>query len=91
MYVRVMYAHAYIVSQPYYCCFQDPVLFSGSLRFNLDPADAYTDSEVWSALEHAHLKEFVTSLRQQLLYECGEEGENLRFVCLSYEYVHVSY
>ena len=70
---------------------QDPVLFSGSLRFNLDPADAYTDSEVWSALEHAHLKEFVTSLRQQLLYECGEEGENLRFVRLPYEYVHVSY
>ena len=65
---------------------QDPVLCSGSLRFDLDPADAYTDSEVWSALEHAHLKEFVTSLRQQLLYECGEEGENLRFVCLPYEY-----
>ncbi|RZC38992.1 multidrug resistance-associated protein 1 [Asbolus verrucosus] len=38
---------------------QDAVLFSGSLRMNLDPFDKHTDEEVWRALEHAHLKSFV--------------------------------
>ena len=61
---------------------QDPVLFSGSLRFNLDPSDQLDDAELWNALEHAHLKTFVTSLPTQLEYECGEDGENLR--CLLY-------
>ena len=31
--------------------FQDPVLFSGSLRKNLDPFNRYGDSELWNALE----------------------------------------
>jgi ABC-type multidrug transport system fused ATPase/permease subunit len=35
---------------------QEPVLFSGTLRFNLDPFDKFGDSELWSALEMAHLK-----------------------------------
>lgn len=35
---------------------QDPVLFSGSLRMNLDPFDEFTDDELWSALEKAHVK-----------------------------------
>jgi ATP-binding cassette, subfamily C (CFTR/MRP), member 1 len=38
---------------------QDPVLFSGTLRMNLDPFEAYTDDELWRSLEHAHLKNFV--------------------------------
>ena len=41
---------------------QDPVLFMGSLRFNLDPFDVHTDEEIWSSLEHAHLKSFVESM-----------------------------
>lgn len=40
---------------------QDPVLFSGTLRMNLDPFDNHSDEEVWRALEHAHLKSFVKS------------------------------
>ncbi|KAI1883878.1 hypothetical protein AGOR_G00220620 [Albula goreensis] len=67
---------------------QDPVLFSGSLRMNLDPFDAYSDQEVWSALELAHLKIFVTSLPDKLNHECAEGGENLslgqrQLVCLA--------
>ncbi|EYC24800.1 hypothetical protein Y032_0013g2114 [Ancylostoma ceylanicum] len=56
---------------------QDPVLFSGTLRFNLDPFDAYTDEEIWNALRNAHLEPFVTSLADKLLYRISEGGENL--------------
>ena len=67
---------------------QDPVLFSGTLRMNLDPFDAHTDSAIWSALEHAYLKEFVSSLPEGLLHQCSEGGENLsvgqrQLVCLT--------
>uniref|UniRef100_A0A669AWH1 Multidrug resistance-associated protein 1 n=1 Tax=Oreochromis niloticus TaxID=8128 RepID=A0A669AWH1_ORENI len=56
---------------------QDPVLFSGSLRMNLDPFDSYTDEEVWRALEFSHLKTFVSSLPNKLNHDCSEGGENL--------------
>ena len=54
------------------------MLFSGTLRMNLDPFGAYTDEQVWGALEQAHLTAFITSLPEQLEYECTEGGENLR-------------
>uniref|UniRef100_A0A668AGB7 Multidrug resistance-associated protein 1 n=1 Tax=Myripristis murdjan TaxID=586833 RepID=A0A668AGB7_9TELE len=56
---------------------QDPVVFSGSLRMNLDPFDSYSDEEVWRALELAHLKSFVSGLPDKLNHECCEGGENL--------------
>ncbi|PWA29910.1 hypothetical protein CCH79_00018944, partial [Gambusia affinis] len=56
---------------------QDPVLFSGSLRMNLDPFDSYSDEEIWRALEFSHLKNFVSSLPNKLSHECSEGGENL--------------
>ncbi|KAE8310119.1 P-loop containing nucleoside triphosphate hydrolase protein [Aspergillus transmontanensis] len=34
---------------------QDPTLFRGTIRSNLDPFDEYTDLELWSALRKAHL------------------------------------
>ncbi|XP_048254590.1 multidrug resistance-associated protein 1-like [Haliotis rufescens] len=67
---------------------QDPVLFSGSLRMNLDPFDAHSDEEVWQALEQAHLKAHVTALPAGLQHECEEGGQNLsvgqrQLVCLA--------
>ncbi|XP_062606443.1 multidrug resistance-associated protein 1-like [Saccostrea cucullata] len=56
---------------------QDPVLFSGTLRMNLDPMSGYTDQTLWEALEHAHLKDFVQTLPTGLEYDCGEGGQNL--------------
>ncbi|PVV02380.1 hypothetical protein BB560_003167, partial [Smittium megazygosporum] len=41
---------------------QDPVLFSGTLRYNLDPFGMYTDKEIWTALELACLKDTILSL-----------------------------
>ena len=38
---------------------QDPVLFCGTLRYNLDPFDEYEDDALWSALERAHIKDMV--------------------------------
>merc|ERR1712156_769048 len=45
---------------------QDPVLFQGTIRYNVDPFDAHTDEEVWRALERANLKKKVS--------ESGGEG-----------------
>jgi len=38
---------------------QDPHLFSGTVRFNLDPFNRYSDAQVWAALEDAHIKGYV--------------------------------
>jgi len=57
---------------------QDPIIFSGTLRLNLDPFDEYTDETVWRALELAHLKPFVKGLDKSLEYELTEGGDNLR-------------
>lgn len=61
--------------------FQDPVLFSGTLRMNLDPFESYSDQVIWQTLELAHLKDFVTSLPAGLTHEIAEGGENLRYLC----------
>uniref|UniRef100_A0A8C6RER0 ATP-binding cassette, sub-family member 2 n=1 Tax=Nannospalax galili TaxID=1026970 RepID=A0A8C6RER0_NANGA len=56
---------------------QDPILFSGSLRMNLDPFNNHSDEEIWKALELAHLKSFVAGLQLGLSYEVTEGGDNL--------------
>ncbi|XP_057660508.1 multidrug resistance-associated protein 1 isoform X6 [Diorhabda carinulata] len=67
---------------------QDAVLFSGTLRINLDPFDKHSDEEVWKSLEHAHLREFVKGLPAGLNHEVSEGGENLsvgqrQLICLA--------
>ena len=54
------------------------MVFTGSLRRNLDPFGKCSDTEIWNALDLAHLKGFVESLEERLDYECGEGGETLR-------------
>ncbi|KAL8573178.1 hypothetical protein ACOMHN_036163 [Nucella lapillus] len=56
---------------------QDPVVFSGTLRMNLDPFDSHSDENLWQALDHAHLKAFVQGLTAGLHHLCTEGGENL--------------
>jgi ATP-binding cassette, subfamily C (CFTR/MRP), member 1 len=67
---------------------QDPVLFSGSLRMNIDPFNSYPDEAIWTALEQSHLKVFVKGLSEGLEYKVAEGGENLsvgqrQLVCLA--------
>ncbi len=38
---------------------QEPVMFRGTVRSNLDPFNQYTDREVWQALEVARLRDWV--------------------------------
>ncbi|ETE66837.1 Canalicular multispecific organic anion transporter 1, partial [Ophiophagus hannah] len=67
---------------------KDPILFSGSLRMNLDPFDHYSDEDIWHALELAHLKSYVQALPERLSSPVSEGGENLsvgqrQLVCLA--------
>uniref|UniRef100_A0A1B6EGY9 ABC-type glutathione-S-conjugate transporter n=1 Tax=Clastoptera arizonana TaxID=38151 RepID=A0A1B6EGY9_9HEMI len=66
---------------------QDPVLFSGTLRMNLDPFGKEKDEDIWRALEHSHLKNFVKGLSAGLQHQVSEGGENLsvgqrQLICL---------
>ena len=53
------------------------VLFSGTLRLNLDPFNELVDEELWRVLEVSHLKRFVKSLSEGLRRVIAEGGENL--------------
>ncbi|KAI6200171.1 Mrp-4 [Aphelenchoides besseyi] len=56
---------------------QDPVLFSGTLRFNLDPFNKHSDDQLWKAMEQSHLKDFALTLTDGLQQEITEGGANL--------------
>uniref|UniRef100_A0AAQ5ZTI0 ATP-binding cassette sub-family C member 5 n=1 Tax=Amphiprion ocellaris TaxID=80972 RepID=A0AAQ5ZTI0_AMPOC len=55
---------------------QEPVLFIGTVRSNLDPWDQYSDCQIWEALEKTHIKEMVSQLPHSLHSEVTENGEN---------------
>jgi len=55
---------------------QDPILFSGDLRKNLDPLGAVADEGLWEALRSCSLLEFVESLGGGLGSEVAEGGRN---------------
>jgi len=67
---------------------QDPFLFSGTLRRNLDPFDDYSDDSLWMALEAVKLKESMIELPLGLHFIVTGGGSNLsvgqrQLVCLA--------
>ncbi|KAI5713480.1 hypothetical protein M8J76_000230 [Diaphorina citri] len=67
---------------------QEPVLFSGSMRKNLDPFDEYPDAVLWNALEEVELKPMVQEMAGGLNTKMSEGGTNFsvgqrQLVCLA--------
>eukprot|EP00435_Cladocopium_sp_Y103_P029129 s4358_g7.t1 len=58
---------------------QEPMLFTGTLRHNLDPFKAYTDGRIKKAVNCCHLESFVNSLSLGLDHQVSDEGGNLSF------------
>uniref|UniRef100_A0A3P8YJK2 ATP-binding cassette sub-family C member 5 n=1 Tax=Esox lucius TaxID=8010 RepID=A0A3P8YJK2_ESOLU len=55
---------------------QEPVLFIGTIRSNLDPWNQYSDDLIWDALERTHIKDMISQLTNSLQHEVTENGEN---------------
>ncbi|PPJ52512.1 hypothetical protein CBER1_10357 [Cercospora berteroae] len=56
---------------------QDAALFEGTVRDNLDPGHIHDDTELWSVLDHARLRDHVASMNGQLDARINEGGSNL--------------
>ncbi|KAI3510254.1 hypothetical protein L1887_25787 [Cichorium endivia] len=55
---------------------QDPTMFQGSLRTNLDPLEQYTDEQIWEALDKCQLGDEVRKKEGKLDSTVSENGEN---------------
>ncbi|KAF6206425.1 hypothetical protein GE061_017658 [Apolygus lucorum] len=67
---------------------QEPILFSGTLRKNLDPFDEIDDATLWDVLEEVELKEVVSEMSHGLQARISEGGSNLsigqrQLICLA--------
>ncbi|KAG6603009.1 ATP-binding Cassette (ABC) Superfamily [Phytophthora cinnamomi] len=56
---------------------QDPVLFSGPIRENLDPFGEYSDAEIWTVLQQVHMADSLEKWGAGLDFEVSECGDNL--------------
>ncbi|KAJ2617531.1 hypothetical protein H4S08_000279 [Coemansia sp. RSA 1365] len=67
---------------------QDPMLFAGTVRDNLDPFNIYSDQDIWHALEQTHLADYIRSKDERLEFIVAQGGENFsggqkQLICLA--------
>lgn len=55
---------------------QDPTLFEGTIRGNLDPLEEHSDQEIWEALDKSQLGDIVREKQQKLDTPVLENGDN---------------
>ncbi|KAM7275294.1 hypothetical protein ACFE04_017160 [Oxalis oulophora] len=55
---------------------QEPVLFEGTVRSNMDPIGQYSDDELWKSLERCQLKDVVASKPEKLDSPVIDNGDN---------------
>nr|XP_045748082.1 ATP-binding cassette sub-family C member 12 [Mirounga angustirostris] len=55
---------------------QDPVLFVGTVRYNLDPFENHSDEMIWQVLERTFMRDTIMKLPEKLQAEVTENGEN---------------
>jgi multidrug resistance-associated protein (MRP) len=55
---------------------QEPIMFTGTIRQNIDPTNSYTDEEIWRSIDLAHLGDYIKTLPAGLEHKVSEGGSN---------------
>uniref|UniRef100_A0A6G1SHL7 ABC-type glutathione-S-conjugate transporter n=1 Tax=Aceria tosichella TaxID=561515 RepID=A0A6G1SHL7_9ACAR len=55
---------------------QEPILFTGTIRQNIDPTESYSDEEIWRSIDLAHLGDYLRTLPAGLEHQVAESGNN---------------